>query len=243
MIDSQYPIEVQYERIAIQNWRSITDKPQGIAVIFDVFRCSTTVQTLLNQKDRDFVLVSKDLNHLKTLCGEFSIFSELPAKLNCASRFDNSPAKAAEFNESNSCLVSTTSGTPAMFAAKFFQKVLVGSLANFSALVKELAAESGKITLLPAADPSGNHVEDSIVAEQIAIAIDGFSDDENFVSACADQARVKIEASGRIEHLTEKLPTGADDMQICLDIDRYDFVPRLDFEPWCNLPGLARVYR
>lgn len=234
---------MQYERIEIRNWRDLEKNVEGDAVVFDVFRCSTTVQTLLANEQRENVLVSRSLDHLKTLCGDFSIFSELEAQLKCVKRFDNSPAEAIQYKDLNDCLVSTTSGTPAMFAAKKFQNVYIGSLANFSALVKLLTESNDKITLLPAADPTGNHVEDELVAEQIAIALDGYSQDQEFVRACAEQARAKIEASGRVEHLSQKLPTGADDMQICLDIDRYDFVPKLDFSPWCNTPGLARVFR
>ncbi len=240
---------MQYNRIQIRNWRELATPFYGDAVVFDIFRCSTTVQTLLSNKKRETILVSRSLDHLKTLCHDFSIFSELKTSLRCALRFDNSPAEAIQFHQMSDCLVSTTSGTPAMFAAKNFQNVYIGSLANFSALVRlltnnnERTGNDGQITLLPAADPSGNHVEDELVAEQIAIALDGYATDSEFVRACADQARAKIEASGRVEHLIGKLNTGADDVQICLDIDRYDFVPKVDFSPWCNTPGLARVYR
>lgn len=228
---------MQYERIAIRNWRELETPAEGIAVIFDVLRCSTTIQSLLSSKPRDHILVSKSLDQLKTISNDFVIFSELTTEVSCAKRFDNSPAAALEFSTPDTCLVATTSGTPAIFAARNFEKVYVGSLANFSALVSHLAKYEGKISLLPAAKPESPHIEDGVVAEQLAIALDGYSDDATFVNACAQQALAKIESSGRIADIQN-----ADDVQICLDIDRYDFVPQVDFQPWCNIPGLAKVF-
>lgn len=227
--------------ITIRDWRNLPATVSGDAIIFDVFRCSTTLQSLLS-KDCENVMVTQSLDKIKTLCSDFRIFSELPEVVACRKRFDNSPASAeSQIDFSANNLVATTSGTPAIFAARNFDRVFIGSLANFSSIVRLLQNKTAPITLLPAAKPDSTDVEDGIVAEQIAIALDGYATDSAFVRACAEQAKAKIESSGRIQYLEDKLETGVRDMKICMDIDRFDFVPILNFEPWCNIPGLARV--
>ncbi len=64
---------MQYNRIQIRNWRELATPFYGDAVVFDIFRCSTTVQTLLSNKKRETILVSRSLDHLKTLCHDFSL--------------------------------------------------------------------------------------------------------------------------------------------------------------------------
>lgn len=200
----------------------------------------------MSYRERD-VWVAKSLEPLKTQAGKFRIFSELPETLACRARYDNSPHAALlpENREAadDPMLVATTSGTPALFAARGYDEVWVGALTNFSALIRALAREERNITLLPAADPASDHVEDGIVAQDIAIALDGFCLDDEFVQSCGKKSVEKILASGRKEFLEQKLPTGAPDMRLALALDRYDYLMKINFQPGSNIPGLARVVK
>jgi phosphosulfolactate phosphohydrolase-like enzyme len=149
----------------------------------------------------------------------------------CRERFDNSPQEALTrpWPEGCTALVATTSGTPAMFAAQEFQKVYVGSLVNFSALVAHLSRIDTPVTLIPAARPGVDHVEDEITAQAMATALGGFANLPDFVRQCAEQAKERVIASGRPDHLARKLATGAPDVKIAMEIDRYADVVALNF--------------
>ena len=230
--------------LSIRDWRELPEKRQGIAVVFDVFRCSTTVQCLHHHRPGN-LWVARSLDALKTLAAEFRIFSELPDQLACHARYDNSPAAALgddiSVDADHPFVVATTSGTPAMFAARDYNAVLVGALTNFSALVEYLATIDDDITLIPAAKPDSDHVEDNIVAQAVAVALNGYCDDAEFIRRCAEQSATQIRQSGRPDHLTERLPTGAEDMALALEIDRYRKIPRISFQNRGPFPGAAEV--
>ena len=88
-----------------------------------------------------------------------------------------------------------------------------------------------------------DHVEDGIVAQDVAIALDGFCLDPAFVQSCGRKSIEKILASGRREYLERKLPTGKPDMKLALELDRYDYLMKINFQPGSNVPGLARVLK
>jgi len=218
--------------IEIRSWLEPFPSSKGYAVVFDVFRCSTTIHSLLHQRPDLWVAPS-----LKSVQGndrvkEMRVFSELSQPVECLERYDNSPHQAITqpWLENRKSLVATTTGTPAMFAARGFEKVLVGSLVNFSALVTYLSEQNKPITLIPAAFPEAKHVEDEITAQAMATALEGFANMPDFVSQCAAAAKEKIIASGRPEFLSQKLPTGREDVTIAMDIDRFSQLAFLEFE-------------
>lgn len=218
-------------RLSIRSWTEPFPSHEGVAVVFDIFRCSTTIHCLASRElGRLWVAPSlKEAQDHPTL-KSMRVFSELSQPSDCLERFDNSPHFAlghASARESN--LVATTTGTPAMFAARNFRKVYVGSLVSFSALVHALAKEEGPITLIPAAIPDWEHVEDEVAAMAVATALEGFANLPEFVKQCGMQARERILASDRPEILFKKLPTGREDIAIALDLDRFSQVLTLDF--------------
>ena len=220
-------------KLSIRSWLEPFAAPAGVAVVFDIFRCSTTIHCLA-QRNEGALFVAPSL---KEVAGDervraMRVFSELSQPVECRERNDNSPLRASEtpWPPSTPALVATTTGTPAMFAARGFEKVYVGSLVNFSALVATLSAYRGPITLIPAAVPEWSHVEDEIACQAVATALEGFSNLPEFVRECAARARERILASSRPEVLTRKIVTGADDVRISLEIDRVgDQVLSLNF--------------
>ncbi len=217
--------------ISIRNWSEPLPN-QGIAVVFDIFRCTSTVHCLFSKKPKS-IFVGKSLAELReaniSFTKEAQIFSELSQSIECMERLDNSPHLALESKLLDRVLIATTTGTPSMFAAREYRKVFLGSLMNFSALIKVLSQFEEPITLLPAAPSSWGHVEDEAAAQAVAIALEGFSDNAEFVRECAESAKAKILASTRVTDLVRKLPHGREDTNASLDIDRFDFVLNLDF--------------
>lgn len=218
------------QEIRICSWREDFPDTQGVAVIFDIFRCTTTMHCIASRKPND-LLVAPSLEALGDSAQHAAVFSELSKPIPCKSRFDNSPYSA--LNESYSLqhpiYVATTSGTPALFQSRIFERVYAGSLVAFSALLKHLGDYEGKITLIPAAHKNSGHVEDEFVAQAMANALSGYTDQREFVNACAQEAIEKIKSSGRIEHLSAKIPTGSEDTRISLELDRYPFYLSVDF--------------
>lgn len=162
---------------------------------------------------------------------EMRVFSELSQPVECRERYDNSPLEAITrpWSSEIPSLVATTTGTPAMFAAKNFEAVYVGSLVNFSALVAHLSSLNKSITLIPATFPEAKHVEDEITAQAMATALEGFANMPDFVRQCAGHAKEQIIASGRPAFLSQKLATGADDVRLSMEIDRYSSVLKINF--------------
>lgn len=216
-------------RISIKHWQDL-DSFDGVAVVFDIFRCSSTIHCLWHKKVKE-LWIAPSLENL-AFTKEFKIFSELPKTVECKERFDNSPALALEnAGPSDTALVATTTGTPAMFAASKFTKVYIGSLLNFSTLVLHLSKGEEPITLIPAAFKDSNHVEDQITAQAMATALDGFWNFPEFVTGCGMQALSQIKQSGRAQYLGQKLETGKDDTQIAQDLDRYNFILGVSYDP------------
>jgi phosphosulfolactate phosphohydrolase-like enzyme len=210
--------------LSIRSWLEPFPSAEGAAVVFDIFRCSTTIHCLAHQ-GRGPLFVAPSLKEVAedARVRPMRVFSELSQPVECGERFDNSPKHAlgSPWPQGAPALVATTTGTPAMFAARKFERVFVGSLVNFSALVRALTEYGGPITLIPAAIPEWQHVEDEIACQAVATALEGFANLPEFVSECAQAARERILASPRPENLARKLLTGADDVRIALEVDRF----------------------
>jgi phosphosulfolactate phosphohydrolase-like enzyme len=219
--------------LSIRSWLEPFPSHEGVAVVFDIFRCSTTIHCL-KSLNRGPLYVAPSLRQADgdNRVHKMRVFSELSQDIECRERFDNSPhhASTKPWEENIPSLVATTTGTPAMFAARGFAKVYVGSLVNFSALVGALAASEGPVTLIPAAVPDWQHVEDEIACQAVATALEGFTNLPEFVRECAENARARILASPRPAHLSAKLHTGADDVRIALEIDRFPQALTLAFD-------------
>jgi phosphosulfolactate phosphohydrolase-like enzyme len=228
--------------LSIRNWSEPLPN-KGIAVVFDIFRCTSTLHCLYSRKPKR-LFVGQSLAEIReaklSFTKEAQIFSELSQEIECAERFDNSPNLALTKPLQHRILVATTTGTPAMFAARKYRKVILGSFLNFSALVQTLSNLEEPITLLPAAPPQWKHSEDEAAAQSVATALEGFSDNAEFVRKCAESGKAKIHESTRVTDLIKKLPYGKEDTDASLDIDRFSFVLELDFEASPH-PLIARV--
>jgi phosphosulfolactate phosphohydrolase-like enzyme len=228
--------------LSIRHWLEPFPSNEGVAVVFDVFRCSTTVHCLASI-DRGPLFVAPSLKEaaFDARVKNMRVYSELSQPIECLERYDNSPLHALDkpWAAGVPSLVATTTGTPAMFAARNFEKVFVGSLVNFSALIRALAAHDGPVTLIPAGFPEAQHVEDEIACQAVATALEGFSNLPEFVHQCAQNARERVLASPRPATLTAKIPTGGPDVKIALDLDCFDQVLTLRFDD----SPLARVVK
>lgn len=219
--------------LSIRSWLEPFPSFEGVAVVFDIFRCSTTIHCL-HAVGNGPLFVAPSLQEAggDARVKGMRVFSELSQPVECRERFDNSPLHASTkpWEPGVPGLVSTTTGTPAMFAAKKFEKVFVGSFVNFSSLVAALAACDRPITLIPAAVPDWQHVEDEIACQSVATALEGFSNMPDFVRQCAEAGKERILASPRPKILAGKLLTGTDDVRIALEVDRTPNVLSLRFD-------------
>lgn len=219
-------------RLSIRSWTEPYAHESGVAVIFDIFRCSTTIHTLFH-RGLGPLYVAPSLKEVQDepRVRDMRVFSELSQPVTCRERYDNSPfqAERESWAPGVPSLVATTTGTPALFSARRFRRVYVGSLVNFSALVGELARRNEPVTLVPAALPDWDHVEDEITAQAMATALEGFATLPDFVRECAISARAKILESPRPETLARKLAHGREDIERALEVDRYDHVLWCDF--------------
>jgi phosphosulfolactate phosphohydrolase-like enzyme len=216
----------------------------GVAVAFDIFRCCTTIHALFARNAGE-VMVARTLKEAAPdpRVKNWRVFSELSQEIECAERFDNSPARAAEFSwrDDRPALVATTSGTPSFFAAREFERVYIGSLVNYSALVRHLLVLGKPVTLFPSALSGSGHVEDEIAAYGVATALEGFANMPEFVRQCGEQAVDRVRNSPRPAELAAKISTGAEDAALALSLDRYDQVLCLDFEKGAPFARVVRA--
>lgn len=231
-------------RLSIRSWQEPAPPTSGVAVAFDIFRCCTTIHTLFARGAGE-VYVARTLKDaaLDPRVKSWRVFSELSQDIECAERFDNSPTRASSFEwaDRRPALVATTSGTPSFFAAKTFERVYIGSLVNYSALVRHLLELNKPVTLFPSALSGSGHVEDEIAAYGVATALEGFANMPDFVRQCGEQAVERVQSSPRPAALAGKISTGAEDARLALSLDRFDQVLCLEFEPENPIARVVRV--
>lgn len=120
---------------------------EGVGVIIDVFRATTTIACLITSKP-DRILVLPDARDISLYAGRegFACFSELVEE-----GFDNSPITALKtLLKGKTAVISTTNGTRGILAATHCSKLITASFVNFEAVVDfliELSPE--RVSLLP----------------------------------------------------------------------------------------------
>lgn len=210
-------------------------------VVIDVLRAtSTLVEALANgarsvfpaQTTDDAVRLAQALGREDVLlCGERRGL-KIPG-------FDlgNSPLEFTADRVAGKVLVmATTNGTPALTACVGAKQVLVASLLNLDAVVRELAAAGEDVEILCAGRERRFALEDALCAGMLALGLRsrlGRAPRTN--DAAAVSMSLARRAAGRMERWLARSAAGralkeiglADDVAYCAAVDRHAVVPRL----------------
>jgi|YNPMSStandDraft_2_1061718.scaffolds.fasta_scaffold00372_7 phosphosulfolactate phosphohydrolase-like enzyme len=187
----------------------------GICVIVDFFRFSTTVIALVwrNKYVRVYSDEKKFIDFLKN--NNFDVFSEkdFPIK-----KFDNSPYLALYENIKDNVIVITNSGSKAVLGAKN-SEIIIGSLCNISSVKNYLDKKDKEIMIVPACiffNPL--HIEDFLISEFMKDFFEG-------KNLNLSPIKNEIDRKGRIDELKKLRKTAQEDLEIIFSIDKFDIVP------------------
>ena len=210
-------------------------------VVIDVLRAtSTLVEALANgarsvfpaQTTDDAVRLAQALGREDVLlCGERRGLKIQGFDLG------NSPLEfTAERVAGKVLVMSTTNGTPALTACVGAKQVLVASLLNLDAVVRELVAAGEDVEILCAGREKRFALEDALCAGMIALGVRSRLERAPRTNdAAAVAMSLARRAAGRMERWLARSAAGralkgvglADDVAYCAAVDRHAVVPRL----------------
>lgn len=205
---------VARSREECENWKDA-------AVVVDVLRGATTVCALLNRGKKQVVLTAgaDDSGRFLARHPQFEAYSDFALKGGA----DNSPYEASRASAKTPALVSTVSGTEAVFALKNASLVLLGGFCNFYTLVSVLKKIQQDVLLVPGALFGANdEVEDSLCVSALKDAVHGIGFAENAVTEVQTTLRY-------VEFLKNGPKTAAKDAKIAFAVDKIKLVPQVTF--------------
>lgn len=150
-----------------------------VAVVVDVLRATSTMTQALAAGYRR-ILCCAEVDDARALSGEGIVLGgERKAKRIPGFDFGNSPGEFAGEPAGETLVLTTTNGTRLLLsAASRCEEVLVGSLLNLDAVVREVRASgSSEVGVLCAGVAGEFALDDAYVAGRLAEALDGRSAD------------------------------------------------------------------
>lgn len=210
--------------ITIHKGLSTCKNADGINVVIDVFRATTTIPCLLFNSRR--VLIIQDISELEKLANDpnYVCFSEISGspKVN-----DNSPLLALRTSIDNKIpAILTKNGTKAIHAFSGVSMIITASFVNMDAVVSYLLKlQPEKISLVAVGRIAKNEnaIEDILCAETIKTRLLGGSVDETSVRGMLSQEI-------RRRNKDSSCPQGKGveaDLAFCRAIGILDIVPRI----------------
>lgn len=203
---------------------------KGTTVVIDVFRAFSTACYLFAAGAARIIPVEQveEALQLKQQIPDAILLGERNEKKVEGFDFGNSPTHLASHDFSGATIIMTTSsGTKGLMNATGADEILTGSFVNAGAIIRYLKERNPKNISLVCMGYEGNRPtqEDTFLAEYIKAGLSGES---------ADFSRMKeILRTGDGARLLDPANhtwSPASDFDLCLDIDRFDFVIRLTQE-------------
>jgi 2-phosphosulfolactate phosphatase len=227
-------------QVELLDFVSGATRASGTAVVIDVFRAFTTAcyasaagARVIPVADIDAALA------LKRRHPDWLLAGERHARPLPGFDFGNSPALLEAAALAGRTLVHTThAGTQGLVAARAADEVLTGSLVNAGAIVRYLRARSpAAVSLVRMGHEARERcAEDDLCAELIRARLAGERYELAAIEACLRQAPAAAKFfDPAATHAPER------DFELCLAIDRFDFVLRLGPADADGLRALEQV--
>jgi 2-phosphosulfolactate phosphatase len=213
-------------QVEVADFVAGAERATGIAVVIDVFRAFTTAcyasaagARLIPVADIDAALA------LRARHPGWLLAAERHARPVPGADFGNSPALLEAAPLAGRTLIhSTHAGTQGLVAARAAAEVLTGSLVNAAAIVRYLRARAPqRVTLVRMGhEARARCAEDDACAELLAARLAG---GDPPTSGLAARLRLAPGAAKFFDPAADYAP--ARDFELCLALDRFDFVLRL----------------
>jgi 2-phosphosulfolactate phosphatase len=209
----------------IRDWKS-AGQAEGLAVIIDVYRAFTTACVIMEQRPRSCTLCA-DLDYFRqlkegrpdTVC----IGERGGEKLSFADH-GNSPSEIARQTFTGKDVVMNTSaGTQGMMYAVNATDRICGSFANVGAILAYIHSQKPSRLSLVCTNDYTEVNEDTVLAEYIREALTGQSP-----SLEETVERLRLHPCSAWFFDPSRLSHPLEDIEYCLQPDRYSFVLRAD---------------
>jgi len=206
------------------------EKANGSVAIIDVFRAFTTAAVALANGASHIIMVGtvEEALALRDKGGGQVCMGEVRGRAPAGFDFGNSPFEISRVDfEGQAIIQRTSAGTQGIIAAKQADRLYAASLVTVNATARALrSANSDRITLVAMGKNATVRTdEDELCALHLRNLLEGRAGDANAV-------RQVILASGEAKQFDD--PARAHlhpaDLQIALDVGRYDFAIRVSLE-------------
>jgi len=216
---------------------------RGLTVIIDVFRAFSTVcyafedgaNKIYPVGDIDFAYRLKEQN------SEFILVGERNEQKPPGFDFGNSPAQLEGANLQGKTIVHTTSsGTQGIANATRANEIITGSFVNAAAIVKYIGQKQPEMVSLVCMGYACQYPtdEDTLCAEYIKNELEG---KPNNFNGMVEQMRT---GSGARFFDPEKQSWAPEkDFKLCLDLNRFDFILKVEKEGELNYLKLLKISR
>lgn len=213
-------------QIQIKKLLTGAKQAKGLVVMIDTFRASNTILSCFGSGAKSIlpVLEVDEALKLKSKYPEHLVFGEELGIKPQGFDYNSSPVQAKKLNLTGKDLILRTSaGSQGIVNAKQADEILIGSFANASAIIHYIKNKNSELVSLVAIGTSGREpaIEDDVVAEYLKEKLEGGNID---FLPLIDQM-MEGDGAKRLKRLGQE-----DDLQLCLKLDLYDFVPRVNLK-------------
>jgi 2-phosphosulfolactate phosphatase len=213
--------------ICIESLLSGAQRANGAVVIIDVFRAFTTAATALSRGASKIIMVSsvEEALALREAGVGHICVGEVDGRAPDSFDFGNSPFELSQAEVTGKTVIHRTSaGTQGIVAAKKAEQLYAGSLVTAAATARAIRSIAPSRVTLVAMGDSGilRTDEDEVCALHLRNLLEGRSGDSEAV-------RAFILAGARISEFRDPANSHLHpgDLEIALDVSRYDFAVRV----------------
>ena len=227
--------------ISIRSLLEGAARATGTVAVIDVFRAFTTAAVVLANGASRIIMVGMVEEALALRAGGIGdiCMGEVGGKPPAEFDFGNSPFEVSEVNfDGKSVIQRTSAGTQGIVAASGADRLYAASLVTASATARAMLVGNPKqITLVAMGDNGINRTdEDEVCAIHLRNRLEGRPGDRRAVQRL-------ILAGGEVGrfHDPARPHLHAEDVDIALDIDRYDFAIRVQIEDGRPIAGIEKA--
>jgi 2-phosphosulfolactate phosphatase len=215
-------------KISILHLIKGAQKAEGLTVIIDVFR-AFSLECYLYGNNAKLIIPVADLSEAFRISNEnpdYILIGERNERKVDGFQYGNSPKQVLEVDFKGKTIIHTTSaGTQGIIQAKNSSEILTGSFVNAGAIIRYIQYKNPvKVSLVCMGYSAKERIEeDTLCAEFIYNQLKGHDTDfEKITEIIRNTSGRRFLESRTKEH------TPPEDFDLCLDLDRFNFVIRAE---------------
>lgn len=206
-------------------------KAEGLTVIIDVFRAFSVACYVIENGAEKIIPVGdiETAYQLKTEHPEYILMGERGGRIQQGFDYGNSPSQIQNMDFIGKTVVHTTSaGTQGIVNAVNAEERITGSFVNIQAIIDYIRMKNPQKVSLVCMGWEGHQPadEDTLCAEYMKNALEGRTNDfSDIVKFLREESR-----TGRFLDLSGESTAPASDFDLCLSLDRFNFVLKVEEE-------------